>query len=254
MTTMTATEFRPVGPVGRILNVVKLNLANPWTTIVLPWIVLGLIFLLNLILWWIILSSIAPEDRADAQSGFQFSGATTWVFVYMMVVAIQAINLTFPFALGFGVTRRDFWLGSSVTFIALAAMYSTAMTILSIIEDATNGWGFGGRMFTAIYFGENPGQRLFIFFVAFLFFFFFGAAIATVYVRWRATGVTFFFVALGALLVAGVAVLTLTRNWQIIGDFFVGAGLVGSFAWSLVITAISAVVGFVILRKATPKN
>ena len=92
MTTMTATEFRPVGPVGRILNVVKLNLANPWTTIVLPWIVLGLIFLLNLTLWWIILSSIAPEDRADAQSGFQFSGATTWVFVYMMVVAIQAIK------------------------------------------------------------------------------------------------------------------------------------------------------------------
>ena len=33
----------------------------------------------------------------------------------------------------------------------------------------------------------------------------------------------------------------------------VGAGLVGSFAWSLVITVIAAVTGFFILRRATPR-
>lgn len=254
MTTTTATDVRPASPVSRIVNVVRLNLANPWTTVVLPWIILGIVFVLNLSIWWIIFTAAGPDNVENVSDGLQYSGATTWVFVYMMVVAIQAVNLTFPFALGYGVTRRDFWLGSSLTFVLLAAMYATGLAILSIIEEATGGWGFGGRMFTAIYFGENAGQRLFIFFAAFLFFFFFGAAIATVYVRWKATGVTLFFVALGVVLVAAAAALTLTGTWHLIGDFFAGAGLVGSFAWSLVLTAISGVVGYLILRKATPKS
>lgn len=254
MTTVTATDFRPVGPFGRIVNVMKLNLANPWTTLGLPSIVLSIIFILNLAVWWAIFSVIPESARADTQQGLQWSGAGLWIFVYMMVIAIQAVNLTFPFALGYGVTRRDFWLGSSVTFVVLAAIYTTGMTILSIIEEATGGWGFGGRMFTAVFFGENALQRAFVFFVGFLFFFFFGAAIATVYVRWKATGVSFFFVALGAVLVAGVVALTLTENWHIVGNFFAGAGLIGTVAWSLVITALSFVVGFLILRKATPRN
>lgn len=254
MTTITAPEFRPASPAGRILNVVRLNLANPWTTIILPWMILGIIFVANITIWWLILRSVGPENSADVSEGFQYSGASMWIFCYMMVVAIQAVNLTFPFALGYGVTRRDFWLGSLVTFTLLSAMYSIGMTILSVIEEATNGWGMGGRMFTAVYFGDGWPQRLFIFFVAFLFFFFFGAAIATVYVRWKASGVTLFFIVLGALLIAAGALLTFTNNWQLIGDFFGGAGLVGSFAWSLVITGISAVVGFLILSRATPKS
>lgn len=254
MTAITAPEFRPVGPRGRIVNVMKLNLANPWTTLGLPSIVLGIIFFFSLALWWAIFSVIPESARDNTQQGLQWSGAATWIFVYMMVIAIQSVNLTFPFALGYGVTRRDFWLGSSLTFIVLAAIYTTGMTILSIVEESTNGWGFGGRMFTAVFFGENAAQRAFVYFVSFLLFFFFGAAIATVYVRWKATGVSFFFVALGALLVGSVIVLTLTDNWQIVGNFFAGAGLIGTYAWSLVITAISFVVGYLILRKATPKN
>ena len=254
MTTITAHDFSPVGSFGRIWNVVKLNVANPWTTIILPWMIQGIVFVLNLSIWWVIFTAAGPENVENVAKGLQYSGATTWVFIYMMVVAIQAVNLTFPFALGYGVTRRDFWLGSSLTFVLLSGMYAAGLTILSVIEDATNGWGFGGRMFTMEFFGENAGQRLFIFFVAFLFFFFFGAAIATVYVRWRATGVTFFFVALGVVLVGAIVLLTLTQNWQIIGNFFAGAGLIGTFAWSLVLTLLSGVIGYLILRKATPRN
>ena len=253
MTTSLDTGFRPASPTGRIFNVVRLHLANPWTTIILPWIILGIIFAANLAIWAIIYYSVDPVDRADVSEGLQYSGAATYIFVYMMIVAITAMSVTFPFALGYGVTRRDFYLGSAVTFIGLSAMYTAGLTILSVIEEATGGWGFGGRMFTAVYFGENTLQRMVIFFVAFLFFFFFGAAIATVWVRWKATGVTAFFVVVTALLIAAAAVLTFTSNWQVVGNFFVGAGLVGSFAWSLVITVIAAVTGFFILRRATPR-
>ena len=59
---------------------------------------------------------------------------------------------------------------------------------------------------------------------------------------------------LGVVLVAGVILVTFTSNWAMIGNFFATAGLFGTYLWSLVITAISAVAGFFILAKATPRN
>lgn len=254
MTTAVATTHAPATPARRILNVVRLHFTNPWTTIILPWMILGIIFVASLAIWWIILANLSKTaDRADVADGLQYNGGLNYIFVYMMVVAIQAISITFPFAQGYGVTRRDYYLGSALTFVILSAMYSVGLTILSVIEEVTNGWGFGGRMFTPVYFGDNWYQRLFIFFVAFLFFFFVGAAIATVWVRWRATGVTAFFIVLGLLLIGVAALLTFTSSWSIIGNFFAGAGLLGSFAWSLVLTAIAAVTGFFVLRRATPR-
>jgi hypothetical protein len=251
----TITEHAPATPLRRILNVVRLHLANPWTTILLPWMVVGIIFLANLAIWVIIFTNIDPADKADTSEGMQWSGASMWIFVYMMVVAVQAIAITFPFALGYGVTRRDYYLGSAVAFVLLSAMYAAGLTILSVIEEATGGWGLGGRMFTAAYFGDGPWfERLFIYFVAMLFFFFVGAAVATVWVRWKANGLTAFFIALGALLIGLAALFTFTQTWHLVGNFFAGAGFLGSYAWSLVLTAIAGVTGFFILRRATPKS
>ena len=256
MTTASLTTVAaPATPAQRILNAAKLQFANPWTTITLPWMILAIIFLANLAIWGIIYMGAAPADRADALAGTGWSGASMYIFVYMMVVAVQAIAITFPFALGYGVTRRDYYLGASLAFVGLAAMYSIGLTILSVIEEATGGWGLGGSMFTAYYFGTGGWpERLVIFFSAFLFFFFVGAAVATVWVRWKANGLTVFFVALGAFVIGGAALLTFTSSWGLIGDFLGRAGFLGTYASSLVVTILAAVLGFFILRRATPKS
>jgi hypothetical protein len=255
---VTTAVFDTVAPstgAQRIGSVLKLHLANLWTTIVLPWIILGIIFAANLALWWIIyLAAPGAKDRADVSQGLQYSGASFYILVYMMVVAVQAINITFPFALGFGVTRKDYYLGTSVLFMLLSIFYSVGLTILSVIEDATNGWGLGGHMFTAIYFGANWQERLFIFFVGLLFFFFLGASVATLYVRWRANGLIAFFVTLTVLAIGSIAWLTLGGSWDSFGAFFATSGLVGSVAWSLVITLVAGVTGYFVLRGATPRN
>lgn len=257
MTTIESTRATsaPAANGSRILSVMKLLLANPWTTIVLPWIILAIIFLANLAVWAIIFSAVGDEDAQDVSEGLQWSGASVYIFVYMAVVAVQAITVTFPLALGYGATRRDFYLGSALTFVLLSAMYSVGLAILATIEEATNGWGFGGRMFTAAYFGDGGVvERLFIYFAAFLFFFFVGAAIATVYVRWKVNGMVVFFTTVGALVIGAAALITVTGSWPAVGGFFATAGFVGSYAGSLVVTAIAAVTGFFILRRATPKG
>jgi hypothetical protein len=88
---------------NRITAVTKLHFVNLWTIIWVPAIILGAILVLNIAIWWIVLSAIdTAEGRANAQEGFGYSGSTFYIFVHMMVVAVQAFNLTFPFALGYG--------------------------------------------------------------------------------------------------------------------------------------------------------
>ncbi len=255
MTAATLTKVVPTTQLQRVGRIVRLHFANPWATITLPWIILGVTFLANLAIWTIIYFSVTnSSDKRDVADGMQYSGSTVYIFVYMLIVAIQAISITFPFALGYGVTRRDYYLGTAVNFVILSAIYSVGLTLLGILERLTNGWGIGGRIFTAIFFGDDWLQNLYIFFVGMLFFFFVGSLFGAVFVRWRGTGITFTFIILGALTIGVVALISLTNGWSAVGTFFAHAGLVGSSSWSLAITALAGVAGFFVLRGATPRS
>ncbi|CAN5414522.1 hypothetical protein BH10ACT6_BH10ACT6_03230 [soil metagenome] len=157
------------------------------------------------------------------------------------MVAIQSLNITLRFALGFGVTRRDYWLGSAVTWVIVAAMFSIGITILGLIERATDGWGLGGSMFAPIYYGEEWWQRLLVVFIALLFFLFFGALLRAIYVRWKALGVIVFF---AAVVILGIAVTAVA---------LAPPTALGIAAWRLIPTALSAVLGLLILRRATAR-
>ncbi len=261
---MTAldTSTRPASAAahgaGRILPVARLHVVNRLQVLVVPALILLFILAVNMVIWWLILRSITdPADRADAQEGLQYSGASFYVFVYAVVIGVQAVAYAFPYALGMSVTRRDFWLGSALAFVGLSAVYSAFITLLAVIEQLTNGWGLGGRMFTVLYFGGADApwyERFLLFFAAFLFCFFVGAMVSTLYQRWRVNGMLVFFAGLTVLVLGGIVLTTLTDSWPAVGAFFVAAGPGGLVAWSLVITALAAVVGFVVLRRSTPKN
>jgi hypothetical protein len=238
----------------RVWNVVRLHLTNTWVIVQTPAIILALIFAVNYAIWSIIDMSVST-DSGEAVDGTQWSGAATFIFVYMAVVAAQAITVTFPFALGYSVTRREYYLGTSLLFLLVSAGYAVAMAILAAIEEATGGWGLGGHMFTAIYFGNEGGlARLFVFFSLFLFFFFIGAAISTIYMRWRMAGMIVFWAALGLGLIGLIALITYTSSWPAVGAWFAANGAQGVAGWLLLPTAVAAVTGYLVLRRATPKN
>jgi hypothetical protein len=254
--TPTLTAPRPLS--RRVSNVVRLHLANPFTIFGTPLIVLGLIFAVNWMIWWIIrtVSPSEPRSVADVSAGFQYSGASLWIFVYMMVVAIMAMNLTFSFALGFSSTRRDFLLGTGLTFVGLAVLYAGLYVLLAAVETWTGGWGVGGAMFNSIYFGvDDPWWlRLFHVFALFLFFFAAGSMFGSMYVRWKAWGLILFFSLLAIALLGAIALVTVTGSWPAVGEFFVAAGFTGGYALSLVLSLASGLAAYGILRRATPRN
>lgn len=257
MTTTTALNHRDAGSdeLRRVLNVTRLHLTNRFPMLVLPWLILGIIFIANVAIWMLIRTAAGVDAMNDASDGMQFSGASSFIFVYMMVVAVQAVNSTFPFALGYGVTRRDFYLGSSLMFVLLGIYYAAGLTLLNVVERATDGWGLGGRMFDVVYFStENVATQFLQFLLVFLFFFFVGAATGSVYVRWKSLGMIVFFALLGFAVIGVVAVVTLTESWPAVGRWFVDNGPLGVAAWLLVPTALSALAGFFLLRRATPRS
>ena len=259
MTTVTAERAasteRPVPGSNRIIAVFRLHFVNVWSVFTVPWLIMALIFIVNLSIWLIIFTAVDEVDKEDVSNGLQWSGSSFYIFVYMFVMAIQAINVTFPFALGYGVTRRHYYLGTALAFVAMSALYAVILTVLATIETATDGWGFGGRMFTAVYFGSDVWyEYLLVYFAIFVGFFFFGALIGTIYVRWKTNGTLAFFAILALLLVAGIGAITYTDSWLRLWEFLVGTSAVGHYAFSLVPTTLMAIAAYFVIRRATPKN
>lgn len=252
----TSSPLRPAPTaLRRLWNVVKLHVANPATVIVLPLIILATIFVLNMLIWWLLRATLPEEGELAATDGTEWSGASSFVFVYMLIVAVQAMNATFPLALGYGATRRDFYLGSSLAFVLLSAGWALLLGLLAFVEDATNGWGLGGTMFTSVYFGDGGAlERTWIFFVLLVFFFFTGAAVAALYVRWKQYGLIGYFVTLAFGLVGVIALIVVTDSGDALVESLVSLGFAGAYALLLVPTALSALAGFALLRGATPRG
>lgn len=230
----------------RIWNVTRLHFANRFSMIALPWIIIGFVFLVNMVIWISIFASTHEQ-----LTGTQWSGATMYIFVYFAIAAVQAMSLTFRFAMGMSATRRDYYLGTVLAFVLQGLLFTAVCTLLSYVEDWTNGYGMSAHMFSNVYMGSGPlWERVFTTFAAFLFCFALGALAGSVYVRWRANGLY----ALGAIValvgVGFVAVATLTASWPAVGSWFLQVRTVGVVAWLLIPMVVSAVVGFFVLRKA----
>jgi hypothetical protein len=239
-------------PMQRWANVVRIHVANPWPTIITPWLVFAAVFGLTYAIWSIVLTAAGPGGIEP--DGFQYNGGVTWIFIFLMVVAIQAMSQTFPFALGFSVTRRDYSFGTALYFVLLAAIYSIGITVLAGAESVTGGWGVYGGFFAPAFMASLPlVQVAFVYFAALLFLLFFGAAVGSVFVRWGSNGILIFFGVVALLLVASIWWVTNADAWGPVGAFFTDNSVPTLLTWSLAGTIVFAVVGYVLMRRATPR-
>jgi hypothetical protein len=146
-------------------------------------------------------------------------------------------------------------LGFGVFALLLSIGYAFLLSTASVIERATDGWGLGLSFFAIEALWRPDWLQGFGFSVlAFLLFFGIGAATAAVYVRWKAMGMYVFWAGLVLIVIGGAALATWLQAWPQVGDFFAAAGVLGSAAWSLIVTAFCALAAWVILRRATPSQ
>lgn len=229
------------GAWSRILNVVRLHTTNPWPTLITPWLITLAIFGLSYSIWALVSRAAGPGLETDA---FANNGGVSWILVYMMVVAIQAMSASFRFALGMSVTRRDYYLGSSLYFAMLSAIYAAGFTALGWVERVTDGWGLEGHFFAPFGSDSQPlwlhGYAFFV--LLLLMFFFFGAASAGVWMRWKVNGLLTELFGIALVLVGLAGWITEAGAWGSVGDFFTGNSLLVILTWTLPVTAGKSVV------------
>lgn len=235
----------------RVWSVVRLHYANTWNVLVLPWLIFAFIWAANVAVWLIIAAWAGPGRLA----GTSWSGSIFYIYIYMGITAAMAMNQTFQFALGFSVTRRDFYLGSIIMFGLHALMFGGAVVALSYLEQWTGGWWIGGHLFSGNYFGTGAfGVRVFTVLASMLVCMFIGGAAGSCYARWHLTGMLGFAVAAAAALLGTAALIGWTDNWGPALRWVGENGITGVSAILLIPAAIAGMCGFFVLRGARSKG
>lgn len=247
-TAPTVTRQKSSG-FAAIWRIVRLHFVNPGIFIGTPWFILGAALALSILIFGII-----TQISTDGANGGRYSWAVLAPQWYLVSVGVQAIATTFGFALGFGATRRDYWLGTSLTFVLVSVEMALAIATLVQIEKATGGWWLKTTMFDALWYGTQGW--LFDFYSTFamqLLVLFIGAAFATFYLRWRMWGVLFSLVGLVLIVIGTFAGIVLTRSSDAVGRWLTEIGLTGVFTVVLVIAALFTAIGYLVIRRGTPR-
>jgi len=246
-----APPLNPPSALRRIINVMRLHLVNKSVYIGIPWMIVAGALAVSVIIT-LLLRYVSGETEFP---GMAYSWAVVSPLWYLIAAGVLAISTTLPFALGFSITRTDFYLGTSLLFVTVSAANALAMATLVEIEQATGGWWIGTIMFSALWFG---GQTWIVnvlgFLVIQLFIFFVGALFAAVYLRWRVMGSVLLWFGVAAAIIGAVTIIVLTDSWVSVVGWLTTQTTAALLGWLAVPVALAALAGYFIVRRATPKN
>lgn len=229
---------------SNVLNVARMQLINKWTFLGIPMVILVSSTGLTIAIW-----SMIPKEAGVTTL---VSGSGQAVMWYFLALGIQSLTYTFPFSQAMSVSRRTFYLGTLGLFAVIALGFSVLYYLLGLIEKATDGWGMGGQLFALGWIAENNALiQILFYFVLMVLLFMIGFWFATIYMRWKTTGMLVTWIALALVLLAVIGFLSLNSQWMAfwgwIGSFTVVGLLLGVSAVCVVLAAGS----YLTLRKAT---
>jgi hypothetical protein len=227
---------------NRIANVIVMHSRDKMNWFLVPWIVVGSSFGINLFLAWLLGGNIAI-----------YTGGLSSIYVFTLVAGIITVAGTFPFALGFGVRRRDYILGTMALAVMVSAAWAFLLLVLSLIEaNLTHNWGVNLHFFHVIYFSNGtPLDQFWVYFIFMLFLHLLGFVSSSVYQRYRRAGM-YTLLGVAGLLVSAFSLFSTYWNWwSAIFTWFARQTAVDLAWWLVPLIALCALASYGLLRKAT---
>ena len=229
---------------NRIIKVARMQLINKATFIGIPLIILGGSFLFTLAIWWLV--------RRNGSDEGLYSGGAQAPMWYFLALGIQALTLTFPFSMAMSISRRTFYLGTVALFSVCALVLSVFYYLIGLLEVATGGWGMGGQFFALQWIADNNWLvQILFYFVLMVLLFMVGFLIATIYMRWRTTGMVVFFTLLGVVVLGIIALFTFGNYWDQFWSWALTWTAAGITLWGGMVALLMAGGSYLTLRKAT---
>jgi len=215
------------------------------------WIYLGIPAIILVASTLIALAILAMVPSNGEGTRMSFSGQS--VLWYFLAIGVQSLTYTFPFSQAMSVSRRSFYIGTLGLFALVSLALGVLYWVLGIVEEATNGWGVDGNIFALPWIVESAWYtQILLYFALSMLLFMFGFWFATVYKRWRMTGLVAALIGFALLLLGGVAAASFTDSWADVGAWFVQLTPLALAGWLLLAGVALAAGSYGTLRRATP--
>ena len=144
-----------------IMPTTRLHLNKREITFLVPLYITGTVALISVLISLLFLRSGGTPGSADWIAGSQLNPGMAYALPgFLVYLGVQSVATTFPFALTLGSTRRSF-VGGTLLWAVIASAYLTAiMTVLTLIELATDHWFSNFYIFDIAVLGAGDLTRL----------------------------------------------------------------------------------------------
>ena len=230
---------------NRVQSAARLHLIVWPSLLAWPLGILAVSFVINRTVFAIIGDQIPGDPK---------TGGVLSIYVTLMIVAGQTVAQVFPFALGLSVTRRSFYAASVLLLAAGSVLFGVLLYLGKLVEDATGGWGIRMSFFSQSFMhSDNAVAQILVYTVPFLALGLVGFVSALLHRRWGVNGLFGATIVLLVLSGAVTALITRQRLWPRIGHWFADQSALSLFAgWPALLALVLAVVGYLVIRRATP--
>lgn len=224
--------------------VVKIYTRGKLNWFFLPWIVLSIQFPVA----WIVNLIVG---RFVGGTPPVYPGGLATIGVSMFVWGMMNLAETFPFALGFGVRRTDYVLGTTVIAVELSAVTAVLWLLCSLLEMVTGGWGIELHYFHLPYFNDGSLiEQFWVYFMILANLYLLGFVTGSIYQRFGRVGTAVFVLTVFLLTSLFALVWTSLRWW---GAFFAWFSQFTAFELALLllpVTALYLLASYLLLRRA----
>lgn len=226
----------------RMRAAAAIHLQDKFSWFYLPWIVLSISFIINLII-----SHLLVEEP-------MVTGGLSSIHIFMLVAGVITMVQAFPFALGFNMRRTDFLLGTYATFVVISIWSGVLIWLLGLIEQSTNGWGSDLAFFHLPFVSDGSVLEQIAFQASvMLFCFMLGFLPASIHRRVGTSGLLIIAVAFSLVLTIAGYILSYLNVWPDIWAVLVQFRSIDVALILFAAAVIQALIGWLLIRRAVVK-
>jgi hypothetical protein len=225
-----------------LVNVGRYHLVDRITWVAVPWAIMAFSFLVN-----VVISGSVPTGPHG-----NYTGGLVTIYIFLLICGSLSMTRSLPFGLMLGVSRRTYYLGTALLVLALGVVYGLGLTLLQLVERATDGWGLRLHFFRIPWIMDGPWYETWLTsFVLLVLFFLYGMWYGLVFRRWNLPGLVAFIAAQILVVLLVVVAVSMTHNWSAFGHFFTTVTALALTGVLAVLAAAMGLGGLSTIRRVT---